>query len=68
MSPISLATGTAQSLAPIEKGARIGSLTVTAPGIPAVSYPLVAGADVAELGFFGRAMAAVSSLVERAVN
>ena len=54
--------------APIAKGAKIGSLTVTAPGIAPVSYPLVAGADVAELGFFGRAMAALGSLVERAVN
>ncbi len=54
--------------APIAKGAKIGSLTVTAPGIPQVSYPLVAGANVAELGFFGRAMAALGSLVERAVN
>lgn len=54
--------------APIAKGARIGDLTVTAPGIPPVSYPLVAGADVAELGFFGRAMAALGNLVGRAVN
>jgi D-alanyl-D-alanine carboxypeptidase (penicillin-binding protein 5/6) len=54
--------------APIEKGARIGSLNVTAPGIPPASYPLVAGASVAELGFFGRAMAALGSLFERAVN
>jgi len=54
--------------APIAKGAKIGSLTVTAPGIPPVSYPLEAGADVAELGFFGRAMAALGSLVERTVN
>ena len=54
--------------APIAKGAKIGSLTVTAPGIPPVSYPLVAGADVAELGFFGRAMAALGNLVGRAIN
>ncbi len=54
--------------APIEKGARIGSLNVTAPGLPAVSYPLVAGADVAELGFFGRAFAGLGSLIGRAVN
>lgn len=54
--------------APIEKGARIGSLSVTAPGLPAVSYPLVAGADVAELGFFGRAFAGLGSLIGRAVN
>lgn len=54
--------------APIVMGARIGSLDVTAPGIPPVSYPLEAGADVAKLGFFGRAMAALGSLVDRAVN
>lgn len=54
--------------APIAKGAKIGSLTVTAPGIPPVSYPLVAGADVAELGFFGRAMAALGNLVGHAIN
>jgi D-alanyl-D-alanine carboxypeptidase (penicillin-binding protein 5/6) len=54
--------------APIQKGARIGSLNVTAPGIPPVSYPLVAGADVAELGFFGRAFAGLGSLIGRAVH
>lgn len=54
--------------APISKGAVIGDLNVAAPGIAPISYPLVAGADVPELGFFGRAFAAVGSLIGRAVN
>jgi D-alanyl-D-alanine carboxypeptidase (penicillin-binding protein 5/6) len=54
--------------APITKGAKIAALAVTAPGIPAVQYPMVAGADVAELGFIGRAFAGLGSLVSRALN
>ena len=54
--------------APIHKGDRIATLTASAPGIPAVEHPLVAGADVAERGFFGRAFAGLGSLIGRALN
>lgn len=40
--------------APIRKGEVLGKLLITAPGQPNVELPLVAGADVAKLGFAGR--------------
>jgi D-alanyl-D-alanine carboxypeptidase (penicillin-binding protein 5/6) len=40
--------------APVKKGQPIGVLTVTAPGVEAKTIPLVAGADVAQVGFFAR--------------
>ena len=43
--------------APIATGDRLGKLIVTAPGSPAIELPLLAGADVAEKGFFGRVAA-----------
>jgi serine-type D-Ala-D-Ala carboxypeptidase (penicillin-binding protein 5/6) len=49
--------------APITKGDRIATLQVTAPGMPAEEAPLVAGADVPEKGFFGRAFAALGTWV-----
>lgn len=45
--------------APIAKGQKVGTLTVEAPGIAKLEYPLVAGADVPKLGFAGRIFAAV---------
>ncbi len=40
--------------APIEAGAQIAKLVVSAPGIQPVEFPLVAGAGVERLGLFGR--------------
>jgi len=40
--------------APIAKGQLLGSLTVTAPTMEPKVIPLVAGSDVARLGFFAR--------------
>ncbi|MCY4557691.1 MAG: D-alanyl-D-alanine carboxypeptidase [Chloroflexi bacterium] len=40
--------------APIEKGTRIASLVIAAPGITTREVPLVAGADIGRLGMFGR--------------
>ena len=45
--------------APIKKGTEVGTVNITAPGIQPVQYPLLAGADVERLGFFGRIGAAV---------
>lgn len=44
--------------APVKKGQQVGTLDVTVPGTSVKkSYPLVTGADVAELGFFKKAFA-----------
>ncbi len=49
--------------APIEKGARIATLTVTTPDAEPLEIPLVAGADVAKLGPLRRIGAAIGYLV-----
>jgi D-alanyl-D-alanine carboxypeptidase (penicillin-binding protein 5/6) len=49
--------------APVKKGAEIGKLVVTAPGIEPIEAPLVAESDVNKLGFTGRIAAALSYLV-----
>jgi D-alanyl-D-alanine carboxypeptidase (penicillin-binding protein 5/6) len=40
--------------APIKKGAEVGVLTITAPGVQPLQFPLVAAESVERLGFFGR--------------
>ncbi|MEX1107342.1 MAG: D-alanyl-D-alanine carboxypeptidase family protein [Dongiaceae bacterium] len=49
--------------APITAGQPIGTLIVTMPGMAPLERPLLAGADVAELGMMGRVMAAIRSLL-----
>jgi D-alanyl-D-alanine carboxypeptidase (penicillin-binding protein 5/6) len=49
--------------APIKKGAEIASLTITAPGREPMIVPLVAGADVEQLGLVGRLGAAFNSII-----
>ena len=49
--------------APIVRGSRIANLVVTAPGFETVEVPLVAGADVARVGMFGRLGAAISYML-----
>ena len=49
--------------APIEAGAQIAKLVVSAPGIQPVEFPLVAGAGVERLGLFGRLSATISYLL-----
>ncbi|MCH8111539.1 MAG: D-alanyl-D-alanine carboxypeptidase, partial [Proteobacteria bacterium] len=49
--------------APIGKGARIATLTVTAPGAETLELPLVAGADVGKLGPLSRIGAAIGYMV-----
>lgn len=46
--------------APVKKGTKLGTLTVTAPGLQTLELPLLAGADVEQLGLFGRMGAALS--------
>ncbi len=49
--------------APIERGARIGTLVMTAPGFVTREVPLVAGAAVDQLGLIGRIAAAAGHLL-----
>ncbi len=49
--------------APIRKGQTVGEVIITAPGMADLHVPLLAGADVAKLGFFGRMGAALHGLV-----
>jgi D-alanyl-D-alanine carboxypeptidase (penicillin-binding protein 5/6) len=49
--------------APIVAGQQIGRLIITVPGIAPLERPLLAGADVPELGMVGRVMAALKSLL-----
>jgi D-alanyl-D-alanine carboxypeptidase (penicillin-binding protein 5/6) len=49
--------------APIERGSVVGRLAVSGPGVPEMSVPLLAGADVPRLGLPGRAMAVLAHYV-----
>ncbi len=49
--------------APLSAGDRIGKLIVTAPGSEALELPLLAGADVEQVGFFARAAANAGQLL-----
>ena len=49
--------------APIAKGDTLGQLAITGQGVPEMSVPLVAGADVAKLNLPGRAIAVLSHYV-----
>jgi len=52
--------------APISKGQELGTLTVSAPGMETRTVPLLAGADVPQLGFFARLGAKLHILLHRA--
>ena len=54
--------------APISQGDEIGVLTITAPDMPPRTVPLVAGASVAEQGFFGRIVSGIGGLIGSIVN
>lgn len=49
--------------APIAKGTRLATLTITAPDFETIEIPLVAGTDVRKLGFIGRLGAAVRHVI-----
>lgn len=49
--------------APVKKGAVIGQLVVSAPGMKPVELPLLAGADVERLGFLGRIQSALKHIL-----
>jgi len=55
--------GEAPVKAPIAKGTKLATLRITGPDVKPVEIPLLAGADVAELGFFGRIGAAANHFV-----
>jgi D-alanyl-D-alanine carboxypeptidase (penicillin-binding protein 5/6) len=54
--------------APIAAGETVGTLTVSAPGIPPREIPLVAAIDVEEQGFFGRVVSGAGGLIGGIVN
>jgi serine-type D-Ala-D-Ala carboxypeptidase (penicillin-binding protein 5/6) len=49
--------------APITRGMTLGRLTVSGAGVPEMSVPLLAGADVPRLGLPGRSMAVLARMV-----
>lgn len=49
--------------APIQKGQRVATLTITAPDVDTLEIPLVAGDSVAQLGLVGRLGAAFDFIV-----
>ena len=49
--------------APVKKGTPVGMVTITAPGIEPIKTPLIANADVEQLGPIGRLNAAVKYLL-----
>ena len=49
--------------APVQRGTRLGQLSVSGPGVPELEVPLLAGADVARLSLPGRAMAVVTRML-----
>jgi D-alanyl-D-alanine carboxypeptidase (penicillin-binding protein 5/6) len=49
--------------APIARGERLGTLSLSGKGVPVMEVPLVAGADVPKLGLPGRAMAVLAHYV-----
>jgi D-alanyl-D-alanine carboxypeptidase (penicillin-binding protein 5/6) len=51
--------------APITLGTTLGQLTMTGAGVPDMTLPLLAGANVAQLGWPGRSMAVLMRLVTR---
>ena len=51
--------------APISRGTTLGQLTMTGAGVPDMSLPLLAGADVGRLGLPGRSMAVLMHMVTR---
>ncbi|WP_174298940.1 D-alanyl-D-alanine carboxypeptidase family protein [Sphingomonas bacterium] len=48
--------------APVKAGQHVADLVIDAPGLPRQTLPLVAEADVAQAGFFGRAWAGLTSI------
>jgi serine-type D-Ala-D-Ala carboxypeptidase (penicillin-binding protein 5/6) len=49
--------------APVRKGDRVATVRVAAPGMATIELPLLAGADVPELGFLGRLTARLADLL-----
>jgi D-alanyl-D-alanine carboxypeptidase (penicillin-binding protein 5/6) len=54
--------------APIEKGQRLGTLVVEAPGVATTEFPLLAGERVEQLGVFGRLGAVLRHVVMSQIN
>jgi len=51
--------------APIQKGQKVGELVISAPGMEAKVVPLLAAADVEQIGFFSRIFQKIGVLLRR---
>ncbi len=49
--------------APIKEGQLVGRLEITAPHTPTITLPLLAGADIEEVGIFGRLLSALNYII-----
>ncbi len=49
--------------APVQKGQRLGTLVINVPGASERQYPLMAGTNIGQLGFFGRIGAAIKHVI-----
>ena len=49
--------------APIERGTEVGKVVVSIPGQTDLSVPVLAGADIEQLGLFGRLWSAMSTIL-----
>ena len=49
--------------APVKKGMPVGKVIVTVPGEDIIEVPVLAGADVEQLGLLGRLWSAVSTIM-----
>ena len=49
--------------APVVRGTRLGTVSVGGDGVPSMSLPLLAGADVQRLGLAGRSMAVLGRML-----
>jgi len=50
--------------APIRAGQEVGVLTVSAPDTPTQTFPVYAGANVDQIGLFGRAVSSLLQMIE----
>ncbi len=54
--------------APVAKGQKVGSITISAPERDDVTVDLIAAADIKKLGYFGRMKETVKYLLFKQIN
>ncbi|MBO6542102.1 MAG: D-alanyl-D-alanine carboxypeptidase [Alphaproteobacteria bacterium] len=50
--------------APIQAGQQVGTLLISAPDTPSKSFPVYAGANVEQIGLFGRAVSSLLQMIQ----